>query len=240
MISWNFGLMQSLLYIAAAVTPALVLCYFVYRHDRIEKEPGSLLKKLFIGGIWSAAVAMVIELGAENVLPYIAGREPVIMAICEATMVAIAEECAKFYFLKRRSWNNPNFNYRFDGIVYAVTVSLGFAAIENVLYVFSYGTVDIMVQRAILTIPAHMSFAVYMGYYYGLAKTASVRGNQSLSRMNIFAAVLIAVLLHAIYDGALMIGTEMSMLFFLVFVIFLDIFVIIRIKNEAKHDEPIW
>jgi RsiW-degrading membrane proteinase PrsW (M82 family) len=85
-----------------------------------------------------------------------------------------------------------------------------------------------------------MSFAVYMGYYYGLAKTASVRGNQSLSRMNLFAAVLIAVLLHAIYDGALMIGSEMSMLFFLVFVIFLDIFVIIRIKNEAKHDEPIW
>ena len=227
-------------YIIAAVAPALLLGYFVYRHDRIEKEPGSLLRKLFVGGIWSAGVAMIIELVCEKAIPYISGGEEMIYAVAEATMVAIAEESAKYFFLKRRSWHSSHFNYRFDAIVYAVTVSLGFAAIENVLYVFNYGTVDIIVQRALLTIPAHMSFAVYMGYYYGMAKIADVHGNRSLCRMNQFAALLIAILLHAIYDGALMINTDMSLLFFLIFVVLLDIFVILRIKRESRTDTPIY
>ena len=82
--------------------------------------------------------------------------------ILTAIFVGLIEEGSKFFFLYRFTWKDKAFNYRFDGIVYAVFVSLGFAALENVFYVFNYGT-GVALQRALLTIPGHMSFAVYMG-----------------------------------------------------------------------------
>ncbi len=238
----NMSITVSAGLLIAAVAPALYLCFYIYRKDKIEKEPASLLKKLFFGGVWSAALAMVLEMGAQYLIDASISYHITMTAyaVMEATMVGIVEESCKFFFLKKRSWNNPNFNYRFDGIVYAVFVSLGFAAIENVLYVFNYGNWDIIIQRAILTIPAHMSFAVYMGYYYGMAKAAAIRGNDSLVRMNIAAGLVSAILLHAIYDGALMIGSDASLFFFVIFVVLLDIFVMTRIKKEARRDQRIY
>ena len=79
-------------------------------------------------------------------------------------VVAAVEEGSKFFFLYRRTWHDPNFNFRYDAIVYAVFVSLGFAAFENVKYVFNYG-LSVALPRAILAIPGHMGFAVFMGFF---------------------------------------------------------------------------
>ena len=120
------------LLVAAAVIPALFLMYYIYRHDRIEKEPGGLLFKLVLFGILSAVAAGVIEaLWEYFVFPQIPFPSVEAEIIALATMVGLAEEGAKLFFLKRRTWRNPEFNYRFDGIVYAVFVSLGFAAIPS-------------------------------------------------------------------------------------------------------------
>ena len=156
-------------YIAAAVVPAFILLRYVYRHDTIEKEPPLLLMTLFCLGVVSALCATVLESIAQTVLDLLIGPEsPFYTVLMAFLVVAVMEEGTKLYFLKRRTWDHPAFNYRFDGIVYAVFVSLGFAAYENILYVFQYG-LSVALPRALLAIPGHMSFAVFMGVFYGRA-----------------------------------------------------------------------
>ena len=125
-----------------------------------------------------------------------------------------------------------------DGIVYAVFVSLGFAALENVFYVFNYGT-GVALQRALLTIPGHMSFAVYMGLYYGHAKVSEAVNNPDAKALNLKASYAFAVLLHTIFDATLMVESDIGLIFFFIFVTILDIVVYRTIRLESKNDIPI-
>ena len=84
-------------------------------------------------------------------------------------VVAFSEEGAKYFLLKRRTWNSAAFNCQFDGVVYAVFVSLGFALWENISYVLMYGLSTALV-RAVTAVPGHACFGVFMGVWYGLAK----------------------------------------------------------------------
>jgi len=144
----------------------------------------------------------------------------------------------KLFFLKRRTWNDPNFNYRFDGVVYAVFVSLGFAAYENILYVFNYG-LSTALLRAVSAVPAHMSFAVVMGVFYGRARLLENRGAYGAARLSRALALLAAVTLHGFYDACAMIGTGLSTLVFVVFVVLMFIGVYGLIKQESSTDSPV-
>ena len=232
---------DTLLYLAAAIGPAAVLLYYIYQKDKADREPSKLLFRLFVGGVLSAALAVILEYASEYLEYALLGNSgPYNMyAIFEACMVGVIEEGSKYLFLKKISWRNPAFNYLFDGIVYAVFVSLGFAAIENVLYVLQYKTADVMIQRAILTIPAHMSFAVYMGLFYSRARLFFKRGDKGASRLNLRAGFCAAALLHAFYDGCLMVDMEYSFLVFCVFVAVLDYLVFRTIRKESRADRPI-
>ena len=158
------------LYVLAAVLPAVFLMRYVYRKDTAEKEPPALLASLALMGVFAALAAMVLERIGESVLNRLVSTNSRWYVILLAFLVVgAAEEGCKLFFLKRRSWWDPNFNYRFDGVVYAVFVSLGFAAFENILYVFRYG-LSVALPRALLAIPGHMGFAVFMGCFYGRAK----------------------------------------------------------------------
>lgn len=231
-----------LLYTAAAVLPAAVLMFYIYRKDRVEKEPGKLLGKLLLGGVLAAFAAMALEYGSDYLLTLYAESTTMSLAgfgVLTAASVAVIEEISKFFFLRRFSWNHPAFNYRFDGIVYAVFVSLGFAAFENILYVFFYGGLEVALPRALLAIPAHMSFAVYMGLMYGIAKGYERRGNEQKTNLLQTAGFLMAVILHALYDGSIMAGTPASVMFFYGFVALMDIMVIITIHRASKYDRRI-
>ena len=237
------SIQQTLFYLAAAVLPAAVLMFYVYKKDTIEKEPRKVLGKCILGGLFAAVAALILETGADAAeqwyfSTHAAAYETYI--IVTAVVIGLIEEGAKMFFLKRFTWHEPDFNFRFDGIVYAVFVSLGFAAIENVLYIFFYNAADVAFQRAILTIPAHMSFAVYMGMYYGRAKADDIAGNSVKSVIGLWTGFLEAVLLHAVYDGSLMLGSDMSLIFFYVFVVLLDIYVWYTIRRESRTDEPIY
>ncbi|HZW98396.1 MAG TPA: PrsW family glutamic-type intramembrane protease, partial [Bacillota bacterium] len=122
--------------IIASILPALYLMLRVYRLDRIEKEPPYLLFALFRLGILATVIAMVLEwIGSSILQSYVEEETLLYNAIMYFIIVAFSEEGAKYFLLKRRTWNDPNFNYTFDGIVYAVFVSLGFALAENIMYV---------------------------------------------------------------------------------------------------------
>ena len=126
-----------------------------------------------------------------------------------------------------------------DGIVYSAFVSLGFAALENIHYVFSYG-LSVAFSRAIFSIPGHFSFSVFMGFYYGRAKLAEADGYEAGKKRNLFLAFLIPVLLHGFYDACAMSGSDVSMGVFLVFVVLMYIIVYRLVKRSSQEDTPIY
>jgi RsiW-degrading membrane proteinase PrsW (M82 family) len=241
-LSGAFGGTKSLFYALAAIMPALFLMGYIYRIDSVEREPRGLLMKLVVGGLLSALGAMILETVLEPALDVVldsVSASSVISGIAVATMVAVSEEGCKFFFLKRFSWNHPEFNFRFDGVVYAVFVSLGFAAIENVLYVYSYG-MEVLFTRALLTVPAHMAFAVYMGMFYGRAKICDVRGQKDACRSSLRLSLLSAIAMHAFYDGTLMAGTDLSFYMFIGFVVLMYVVVYNTVRKESYTDESIY
>ena len=238
----QLSLEQTLFYLAIAILPAIFFMIYIYRNDDKEKEPPLLLLKCIIGGLLSVPIAIILEMIAEAVVIYllenVVSATRVNYSILTAIFVGLIEEGAKFFFLYKFTWKDKAFNYRFDGIVYAVFVSLGFAALENVFYVFNYGT-GVALQRALLTIPGHMSFAVYMGLYYGHAKVSEAVNNPDAKSLNLKAAYAFAVLLHTIFDATLMVESDIGLIIFFIFVIILDIVVYRTIRFESKNDIPI-
>ena len=186
--------------IAAAVIPAVFLLVHVYRADKLEKEPVPLLISLVLYGIAATFIALLLErfggwlLGRyfpENSTPY--------NVLMYFGVVAFSEEGAKYFLLKRRTWNSAAFNCQFDGVVYAVFVSLGFALWENISYVLMYGLSTALV-RAVTAVPGHACFGVFMGVYYGRAKRYDNDGDFVNAKRCRTMAVLMPALLHGAYD----------------------------------------
>ncbi len=235
----SLSLLPNLIYVLAAVLPAFFLLRYVYRHDTVEKEPFPLLLSLLCMGCLAALCAAVFETLAERLLAALVSPSgPVYTVLLAFLVVAVAEEGAKLLFLKLRTWRHPAFNYRFDGVVYAVFVSLGFAALENIQYVVNYG-LSVALPRALLAIPGHMSFAVFLGVYYGRARLLENRGDRTGARRRLRTGWLFAVFLHGFYDACAMIGTTLSSAVFLVFVILLFFAAFRTLKRESATDAPI-
>lgn len=226
-------------YVLAAVLPAVFLMVYIYRHDTVEPEPKGLLLRLIGLGVLSALGAMVVESLLTLVLNVLVPADSVLyLPLTAFVVVAASEEGMKFVLLRRRTWNHPAFNYRFDGVVYAVFVSLGFAAFENILYVFSYG-LSVALPRALLSIPGHMSFAVVMGVFYSRARHHAHYGEEAKCQADLWAAWLVPVLLHGFYDACAMSGSTWSTPVFLLFVLVTYTAVFRLIKKESAQDAPV-
>jgi RsiW-degrading membrane proteinase PrsW (M82 family) len=227
-------------YVLAAILPALFLMGYIYK-----KRQGRQ------GAAGAAAVACVYgRRGGAGVDSARVSRgkysqrfyKPQQPALYDSPRVSRGRGCRRghqsFFFLYKRTWHDYNFNYRFDGVVYAVFVSLGFAAFENIKYVFGYG-LSVSVPRAFLAIPGHMGFAVFMGTFYGTAKLCQSRGHRFGKFINLLTGYLAAVLLHGFYDSCAMIGSGMSTTLFVAFVVIMYIVVIAMIKKESASDRPV-
>ena len=226
-------------YILAAVLPAIILLRYIYKHDTVEKEPPGLLLTLLFMGVLAALCATVLEAIFQTVLDLLVDPgSPVYTILLAFLVVAVVEEGTKFWLLKRRTWYHPAFNYRFDGIVYAVFVSLGFAAYENITYVLRYG-LSVALPRALLAVPGHAAFAVVMGAFYGRARLREGWGDLREARRDLWTGYLFAVFLHGFYDTCAMIGTPMSTVVFLVFIVLMYLGVFRLLKRESASDVPV-
>lgn len=227
------------IYVAAAVLPAFFLLRYIYRSDTVEKEPMGLLGALLIMGVLAALGAAVIESIAGGVLNALVKEGTVLHTLLLAfVIVGPAEEGMKFLLLRRRTWRDPNFNYRFDAIVYAVFVSLGFAAFENIQYVLHYG-LSVALPRALFAIPGHMCFAIFMGVFYGRAKLLEDLGDRSGARREQWTGCLLAAFFHGFYDACAMMGTTRSTLAFLAFVVIMYLWVRRIVRRESATDAPV-
>ena len=224
-----------------AVVPPLFLMHYVYKLDAIEREPRGLIMKLVLLGMASCIPAGIIESVLCGILSGIMDPSGLLSILIENFLIiAMAEEGVKLWVTKR-TWNDPAFNYRFDGVVYAVAASIGFALLENIMYVFSTDGGELLtaIMRAITSIPGHCTFGVFMGLYYGEAKLASVRGDEVLSRYMMKKAYHIPVLLHGFYDFVLSTEYDFMIIVFYVYIIVLYRYAKKRIQAAAMTDEPL-
>ncbi|MEO9569702.1 MAG: PrsW family glutamic-type intramembrane protease [Polaribacter sp.] len=210
-----------------AISPAFIVIIYIYFKDKFEKEPiGFLLKSFFLGAIVSILITTVLGYFAAIIIP-LTDKTSVIQQFLKAfIVVALVEEFSKYVIVRYYAQRNKEFNEPFDGIVYAVIVSMGFATLENVLYVFQYG-VSTGITRAFTAVPAHATFAILMGYFMGKAKFSKNRIALNLS------GLFLATLFHGAYDFFLFINfiSGISIGAF----IFLIIGVILSRKAIKKH-----
>lgn len=223
----------------AALLPAALLMRFIYRKDKVEKEPAKILCGLILRGCLAGVIAIIMETAGEFLLETgVSEGTPAYNYLLSFCVVAMAEEGAKLFLMKRFTWYDPAFNYRFDGIVYAAFISLGFAAFENIGYVATYG-LTVSISRAFLSIPGHLGFSVFMGLYYSRAKKAENHGDIVSKRRNLALSFIVPVLLHGFYDACCLSGQWFSTILFLLFVAAMYVIVIRLINKESRCDEPL-
>ncbi len=225
--------------IAAAVIPALALMAYVYKADRLEKEPWPLLLSLMLQGIISTSLAVYAErLGARllgGVLPVNTWAYQIVFNFL---VVGLSEEGFKYLLLKRRTWRSPSFDCLFDGVVYAVFVSLGFALWENIDYVVMYGFSAAMV-RAVTAVPGHACFGVFMGVFYGLARRHENLGRPDMSRRCRVLAVVCPMLLHGLYDLIATVERTPFSWTFLAFIAALFLAAFLLVRRLSRRDQYI-
>ena len=229
----------NIILILSAIIPAVFLMVRIYRKDKLEKENGRFLWNLVKAGIFSSLIAML----SEKILVTILGRildpsSEIYRILLYFLVVGISEEGAKYYLLKKNSWNSPEFNCIFDGVIYAVFVSLGFALWENISYVLNFGLPTAIV-RAITAIPGHAAFGVFMGIFYSAAKMYEIYGDGIASSRYRVLALLVPILLHGLYDyiATLQVFTENYL--FMIFIALLFIAANYVVSKVSKYDRYI-
>lgn len=227
----------------AALVPAAFLMVQVYRLDRIEKEPAGLLLKLALFGALSGLAAGAIEGALTRVLDVTLGGGMLRLVLENFLAVALVEEACKRWVVLKFAWRHPAFDYRFDAVVYCVFSALGFAALENILYVAEYGFA-VAVSRALLSVPGHCFFAVYMGIYLGQAKMAEramqryyIELPDESPGQYLRASLLVPTLLHGFWDFSLSVGGWLMTILFYLFVLAFFIDAYRKLRFAAGSDE---
>ena len=225
--------------ILAAVLPAAYLMIKVYRSDRLEREPAWLVISLVLLGMISTALAGTAEQLGDRILSYFFTEESTAYkALFFFLIVGPAEEGFKYAVLRWRTWRHPAFDCQYDGVVYAVFVSLGFALWENIGYVLMYG-MQTAVARALPAVPGHACFGVFMGVWYGMAKRREGAGDAAGSKRMRVRALLIPALLHGFYDFVASRESAAGSLVFIVFVILMFVTAYRLVRHVSDNDSYI-
>lgn len=220
-----------------AILPIIILGLYIYNKD-IEKEPKLLLFKLFGSGVLSSIfvfllsyvisevfISFDIDLNKIDYFNYF---------IYSFIFVALIEEGCKWLSTIFIGYNSKYFDESFDIIVYSSFVALGFAFLENIMYVFNYG-VSAAILRALISVPGHLLFGIMMGYYMLLSKLSK---NKTKKRKYMIYSFLFPFLLHGLYDYLLLLKNTyvLIILFILLFMFFVFNYIKVRevIENNKK------
>lgn len=177
-----------------AITPVFLVVFYIYLKDKYEKEPKRIMLFNFMfGAILSIIITTILYVIIDIPLPLHDKTSVFEQFIKAFFVVGLTEEFSKYIIVRYYAQPHDDFNEAFDGIVYAVMVSMGFAATENIMYVFQ-GGIETAVIRAFSAVPAHATFAILMGYYMGKAKFSNNRVVLNLT------GLFLAALFHGSYD----------------------------------------
>ncbi len=200
--------------------PAILWILFFYHQDKYEKEPIKLVAITFLAGCLSVIPALVVELVLEKAITFNLPFSPFRILVM-MIMVGFTEEICKFIAVKKAAYDTPDFNEPMDGIVYSVTAAMGFAFVENIMYMLKFratsgllGAYSIGVLRALYSMFAHATFGVIMGSYLGRAKFEKDK------TISLFVkGIVLAALVHTLFNFTLAINNN-ALGVFLLFIAF--------------------
>lgn len=174
-----------------SVAPSLLLVWFFHARDRFP-EPPRVIWTTFLLGLLTIPPVVAFEWLITSAMPE--GATGLEASLFDAFLVAaLVEETFKLLVLLFYSFRRPAFDETMDGMVYGAVASLGFATLENVLYVLE-GGMGVGITRALLSVPAHACWGALLGYHVARGR---LRGRPL---QGILAGLSIAVLLHGLYD----------------------------------------
>jgi RsiW-degrading membrane proteinase PrsW (M82 family) len=203
-----------------AIAPAIFILWYMYRKDRYEPEPLHLVLWVFILGALSTIPTAILE------LPF--GSGPLTIVV----IAPVVEECLKFSVVFFIMFRHSEFDEPMDGIVYAAAAGLGFASIENILYVLGGGA-SVGIMRAITSVPSHVIFSCIWGFALGTAKFRPASQRTGIIIMGLAGAIL----LHAIYNFSALYFQALGLL--LILVVFIPFGWWITCRNiRIAHADP--
>ncbi|MGR9049902.1 glutamic-type intramembrane protease PrsW [Halobacillus faecis] len=213
--------------LTAAISPAVAIMTFIYLSKRIELEPLPLIIRMFIIGVIMVFPIMFIQYAfeAENVFHS--------SFLKSFFLAGLLEEFFKWFFLLFVAYRHSDFDHHYDGIIYGVAISLGFATIENIIYIFQNG-IEIAILRAVFPVSSHALFGIIMGFYMGKAKFRTNRSNWCLA-----FGLAIPVGLHVMYDYIITVKEMTWMYWITPFMIILWLIGFRKIKIANQHHEKL-
>jgi len=239
--------LHTLFLLLLAIVPPLFLIYLIYKLDKYEKEPFKVCFILFILGCATCIPIVIVELIAMVILELtipegsffsytlFAGTTNIKILVTMIFGVALIEEYFKYLVLTKYAYKQDSFNEPMDGIVYGVIASLGFALVENIIYVFLYADpgqeMRVGILRMFTAIPAHALMGVIMGYYVGKAKFDKVNSKKLMAK-----GLLGAIILHSAYNYFLSLGNAMAV--FSIISLIIAIVIARRSIKESQEASP--
>lgn len=208
----------------AAVIPAIILLIYIYKKDKADKEPvGTIIYFLILGALGCLPASFAESLFQEVYVTVLNKDpdDPLYLFFFYFFGVALAEEGIKWIILHTKASRNKNFDSLFDGLIYAAVISLGFATLENIMYVMQFGW-STAFTRMFLSVPGHFFFAVLMGYNYSWGRLYNLAGNlernfkqrgfitantpEYSGKKHLIMSFMVPLAVHGAYDFFLTIG----------------------------------
>lgn len=202
-----------------SIAPIIAILIWIYIKDKYDKEPIKKLIRLFFIGVLISIPAIAIE----DILLKVKIENVYLNSIYTAFIVAAStEEILKVFVLIPYTVKSKYYTEKLDGIVYSVFTTLGFATIENLIYIFHGNQLNLMqigLARAVISIPAHVLFAINMGYYLSMYKFNLDK--PKISKIFLSKLILIPIVLHGVFDILAMVKTTQASIVFIIYLIYL-------------------
>lgn len=227
--------MSKLFLVLIAILPVFLICLFVYLKDD-EKEPLSLLARLFISGILSVSLVYLFTYSLQLLIPsFIVMPRSGYLRLFLYTFfsVALIEEFSKYIMAYVFGYKDRNFNQPYDIVIYTVFVSLGFACFENIIYVLQNGFVN-AILRAVTAVPIHACYGVFMGYYLALARLSKKHRAKRIFIKNMILSILVPVCLHTLYDYLIFLNDPFFILIVMIVIVIMYYFSIKKLVQLSK------
>ena len=231
--------MKIVFFTILSLIPVITLGYLVYRKDTI-KEPKVLLIGLFASGFLAAFIVVITNMLILKFLPkyYLMNSyskfSMVELFIIIFLEIALLEEFSKWVMVRIFGFKNKQFDQFYDIIIYSVFIALGFATVENIFYVVPLASIKLGLLRAFIAVPAHAAFGVFMGYFFAMAKYSDNKFRYFISMISAF---LIPAFFHTIYDFCMLLGNNLYLIIFILFISALYISAIVEINSAIKKDK---
>lgn len=209
-----------------SIVPGILWVRYFYKKDKYDPEPKKLIVRDFIWGLFIVIPVSFLESPFGGLLQ--PDSPLLVIFLASILVVGLIEEGAKAFVVYKFHYNHPEFNERIDGIIYGVTVGLGFAAAENLFYTIMYGY-QVGIIRAFITTLAHASFSGIYGYFLGKAR---IEKRDSC----MYIGLALAVVMHGLYDF-LVISNIMNLAYTILTVILLQ-FLLAYLMENLLNQSP--